>query len=242
MSLISPTNFRNPSVPNVGTPFFSTGSSADYVSFISVFQLSLNQSSPSNPEKEMKKALTSESFLIQETMMPDTKISLQEFKELVQPEFYKEQKGELKAAEISEAPIWEKMQTQLFRVEDRLIQFYAVHNRKITLLGGEFSCSLRTAVCDLDNDGKYECIYTYEYGSGVSVGVLGIYSPTEKMEIGKSCLIPPGNSMANFVFEKKSDRRVDVYVDAMNEKIMQGTLILKSSDGRKILEIGQDTL
>lgn len=202
----------------------------------------LKQNSPQNPKKEMKKALTSKSFQSQEKTMPDTKISLKEFTELVQPEFYKERKGEIKAAEITDADVWDKMQTQLFRVEDNLIRFYAVNERRITVLGGEYSYSLRTAVCDLDYDGKHECIYTYEYGSGVSVGVLGIYSPTEKIEISKSCIIPPGNSMAHFVFEKKSDQRVDVYVDTMNEKIMQGTLILKNSDGRKILEIRQNIL
>lgn len=165
------------------------------------------------------------------------KMSLSNFRERVKSLFYPDFNGELRVEEITDPAVWEKMATQIFRSEEKKVVFYAVHNQKITVLGGDFGYSFKTVVCDLDADGKYECIYTYESGSGVSVGILGIYSPFEKIEIGRSCIIPSTHAMAYFVFEKKSEKQVELYVNSMDEKIMHGTFELEVSGGTKRLEI-----
>ncbi len=143
----------------------------------------------------------------------------------------------IKIKELTTTELWNKMQTQIYSIEDDSIKFYAIHNNKVIHLGGHYSYDLDFVVCDLNKDGTFECIYTYQFGSGVSRGVLGVFANNQDITVDNSCVIPSKYTIAYFHFDKKSDYKIDVHVQSANEKIMQGTLFIEEKLEAKNLKL-----
>jgi hypothetical protein len=165
------------------------------------------------------------------------KLKLTEAKKLITSEFYANSEKEIKIYEITNKKVWKKMQTQIYRVEGSEILFYAINDHKVTSLGGSYSYDLTYIVCNLDNDANYEMIYTYQFGSSVSRGILGIYNTAYKIEIDNTCIIPSPHSVSHFVLNKKSETEISVYVNSEDKKIMEGTFSITEIDNKKTLII-----
>ncbi|MBN2662735.1 MAG: hypothetical protein JXR68_03720 [Bacteroidales bacterium] len=120
------------------------------------------------------------------------------------------------------------MNTQLYRAENDSIMFFAITNKTVTYLGGHYSFDLNYVICDLDLDGDFECIYTYQFGSGVSRGVLGVYTKSQLLEIDNTCKIPANYTISNFNFIKKSDYFLEINVQTIDEEIMHGQLKIEN--------------
>jgi len=165
------------------------------------------------------------------------KIKISVAKKLIVDNFYSNYAGKLVITELKNKDVWNKLETQIYRVEEKEIIFYAITNNKITKLGGSYSYNLDYFATDLDKDGKYEMIFSYQFGSGVSRGVLGVYSYFYEIQVGTTCVIPSNHSISHFVFDKKSDSEVYIYVDASSNKIMQGQLKIVENNKTKTLEI-----
>lgn len=156
-----------------------------------------------------------------------SKIKLSEAKSLIKNEFYKENDEEFKITELTTDELWQKMRTQIFRIENK--GSFAIQNNKITDLGERpYTCYLDFVVCDLDKNGNFECYYTYQFGSGVSRGILGVFSENKLFEIDKSCIIPSYETIANFKFVKISDYQLDIYVETPEKQIMKGTISIEN--------------
>lgn len=130
--------------------------------------------------------------------------------------------------ELTNDEVWNKMNTQLYQIENDSIMFFAITNKTVTYLGGHYSYDFNYEVCDLDSDGNFECIYTYQFGSGVSRGVLGGYSNNQLLKIDNSCIIPSKKSISWFRFIKHSDYSLGVYVQTPSEKMMFGNLLIEN--------------
>ncbi|MBN1252577.1 MAG: hypothetical protein JXA16_10605 [Bacteroidales bacterium] len=155
------------------------------------------------------------------------KIDLSTAKSLIKNEFYKNIEDELVITELTTEELWQKMGTQIFRIENK--GSFAIQNNKVTDLGERpYTCYLDFVVCDLNKDGNFECFYTYQFGSGVSRGILGCYSKNNLFDIDQSCIIPSYETIANFKFIKKSDYYLDLYVQTPEKQIMNGTISIEN--------------
>jgi len=157
------------------------------------------------------------------------KIDLSAAKSLIKNEFYKNIEDELVITELTTQELWQKMGTQIFRIENK--GSFAIQNNKVTDLGERpYTCYLDFVICDLDKDGNFECFYTYQFGSGVSRGILGCYSKNTLFDIDQSCIIPSYETIANFKFVKKSDYYLDVYVQTPEKQIMNGSISIEKNN------------
>ncbi|MBN2893924.1 MAG: hypothetical protein JXL97_18795 [Bacteroidales bacterium] len=164
----------------------------------------------------------------------DQKLSLNKAEDLIKNEFYKDSK-KLKVVELTTDEVWDKMSTQIYRVEGDEILFYAINGEKVSSLGGSYSYDLDFVVTDLDNDGNYELVYTYQFGSGVSRGVVGAYSTVEQIAVDESFTAFNNYSILFFNFDKISNNNVTVEVKTAEETLKTGKLGLMDFDGIKIL-------
>lgn len=117
--------------------------------------------------------------------------------------------GPLKITEMPSEEVWEKMQAQLYSVEcNQGVIFFIIDHGSTVCLKGCFDPTLRYVVSDLDRNGMYELIYTYQFGSGVSTGVLGAYTEGRIIGIGTELTKKNYGLMYSYQFEKSNDQDV----------------------------------
>lgn len=157
------------------------------------------------------------------------KINLPTAKSLIKNDFYKNTQDELTITEQTTDELWQKMGIQLFQIENK--GSFVIQNNKVIDLGERpYTFYLDYVVCDLNRDGNYELYFNYQFGSGVSRGILGCYSQNTLFDIDQSCIIPSHETIANFKFVKKSDYNLDIYVQTPNKQIMNGTIIIDNNN------------
>lgn len=165
------------------------------------------------------------------------KLSLEEAKALILNKSFSESDKIQEFTELNDKDCWKKMHTQLYMVATDRILFYAITDRRVEALGGHYSYDLNRVVCDLDNDGNYELIYSFQFGSGVSVGILGIYSPGDKIDIDKSCEYAEKSLVSSYTFDKINDQKVKMQLKHYNKVVKEGYFLLDSTNKGKMLKV-----